>query len=1159
VAFSPDGETLASAGSEHSIFVWVRETGEMKRQFTGHAGDVRSMAYLPHGNQLVSGSVDKTIRFWDPASGDEQKKIEVHRAAIQGVACARDGQTLASSSDDRTIKLLGADTGEEQHTLTGHTDGVAQAAFSPDGRRLASASWDKTIRILDVATGKLLLTIDKQEDAVRSVAFSPDGRRLASGGDDNTIRLWDPEKGVQLATLRGHKGAVTSVAFSADGRILASASADRTVMMWELEEAGSPQADSRLSMTDAQPVVPAQTEKQARAKQEQDEPPPTRTAVPPKPARTLMDDDRWTARKSIFDGKTTAGWGGFLGEPLPSECRVADDCMELSGNRYYIYLTAEEFDNFEFAFEWRVSEGGNSGVYYRVRDDIVRSGYAGLQMQLVDNNDPDAKRRPDHRAGALWQLYPPVQDAVRPVGEWNTARIVVEGSHVEHWLNSVKVVEYELGGMDFQSQLAKSDLRDRGTFWSGSSGRIALEGWSGTTWYRNLTIRRLKPTGPAPPPAIAPFDAKKAKEHQGAWAKHLGVKVEMTNSIGMRFELIPPGEFDMGSTEAEVAKLLEEAKAKGLPGWLIERLPAEAPKHRVRVTKAFYLGMCEVTQGDYERLVGTNPSKFKDDPTHPVEMVNWDEASAFCRKLGDLPQEQAARAEYRLPTEAEWEYACRAGTTTTWYSGGDEGALKEHAWFNANAGGKTHPVGQKSPNAWGLYDMHGNVWEWCQDWWGDRYYATSPMDDPPGASGGSTRVTRAGCWWSDASHGRASYRHSVPPGDRFENHGFRLARTVSGAESGLASPQKGGVESPQSKDRPTPKPSATDATQLAAKPVSAASKPTAPAPPPAIAPFDAARDSATSKTTPRDAELVQLRKIWDRAPHNGFTDLVRFQDRWFCVFREAQERASLDGALRIITSADGETWESASVVTSANADLRDPKITVTPGGQAMLSSSERMNMPAGERFQSLTWFSDDGRTWGERCEIADRDFWLWRTMWHKGKAYGFGYDCRNDTHSIRLYTSDDGRKFETLLPNAFPQGFPTETSLAFHEDDTCYCLLRLDGQPNTAQLGVAQPPYTVWKWKDSGLPIGGPNVIRLPDGRFVAAVRGLGRTSLHWLDPEHGVLPELLKLPSGGDTGYAGLVWHDGRLWISYHSSHEGKTSIYLAQVRTISTRPIAK
>ena len=139
-----------------------------------------------------------------------------------------------------------------------------------------------------------------------------------------------------------------------------------------------------------------------------------------------------------------------------------------------------------------------------------------------------------------------------------------------------------------------------------------------------------------------------------------------------------------------------------------------------------------MTQAEYERIVGSNPSQFKDDPAHPVETVKWYEASAFGRKLGELPAEQAVHVQYRLPTEAEWEYACRAGTTTTWYSGDDEEALKVHAWFVANAGNKLHPVGQKSPNAWGLYDMHGNVIEWCQDWFGDRYYATSPVDDPTG-------------------------------------------------------------------------------------------------------------------------------------------------------------------------------------------------------------------------------------------------------------------------------------------------------------------------------------------------------------------------------------------------------------------------------------------
>jgi eukaryotic-like serine/threonine-protein kinase len=305
----------------------------------------------------------------------------------------------------------------------------------------------------------------------------------------------------------------------------------------------------------------------------------------------------------------------------------------------------------------------------------------------------------------------------------------------------------------------------------------------------------------APPPAIAPFDAKRAKELQEAWAKYLGVPVEMENSIGVKFMLIPPGEFDMGSTEEEVAKLLDQAKAKKQPSWYIDRLPAEAPKHRVRITKPFYLGRCEVTQAEYERVVESNPSQFKEDPTCPVEKVTWDEASAFCRKLGQLAEEQAAGAEYRLPTEAQWEYACRTGTTTKWYSGDDEGAFGEHGWFSANAGGKTHPVGQKSPNAWGLYDMHGNVWEWCRDWWGDHYYATSPMDAPPGPTGGSERVSRGG-GWADVACARASDRRGCNPGDRRGSHGFRLARTVS-------LPDKVSQGSKKNADAPTPKPTTT--------------------------------------------------------------------------------------------------------------------------------------------------------------------------------------------------------------------------------------------------------------------------------------------------------------------------------------------------------------
>ena len=301
------------------------------------------------------------------------------------------------------------------------------------------------------------------------------------------------------------------------------------------------------------------------------------------------------------------------------------------------------------------------------------------------------------------------------------------------------------------------------------------------------------------------------------------------------------------------------------------------------------------------------------------------------------------------------------------------------------------------------------------------------------------------------------------------------------------------------------------------------------------------------------AAIVSVRKIWDRAPHNAFTDLVRFQDRWYCVFREGKSHVSPDGALRVITSSDGQKWESAALIESPNSDLRDAKITVTPDSQLMLSGAEAMNNPVDYKHQSLTWLSRDGRDWGQRYKVGDPDFWLWRSTWHRGKAYGFGYVTSDKKRSLRFYASRNGKSYDTLIKNAFDDGYPNETSLVFLEDDTAYCLLRRDGGTQTAQLGVSQPPYLNWTWTDLGIRIGGPHMIRLPDGRFVAAVRlydGGARTSLCWLDPNAGSLTEFLKLPSGGDTSYAGLVWHEDLLWISYYASHEAKTSIYLAQVK---------
>ncbi len=316
----------------------------------------------------------------------------------------------------------------------------------------------------------------------------------------------------------------------------------------------------------------------------------------------------------------------------------------------------------------------------------------------------------------------------------------------------------------------------------------------------------------APPPAIAPFDSAQAKSHQDAWAKYLSVPVEMANSLGMRFVLIPPGESDMGSTDAVVANLLEKAKSKNIGGFYIERLPSEAPKHRVRITKPFWLGRHEVTRGQFRRFVDDSgyrteaerdgkggraliDGQLKRDPrlvwnrdlgfeqadNYPVVNVTWNDVTEFCAWLSEKEGEKS-----HLPSEAQWEYACLAGTTTPWYSVDNEEALKEYGWFISHAEGKSQPVGQKTPNAWGLYDMHGNVWEWCADWYDPAYYATSPRHDPAGPAAGPYHVPRSGSWANAAGACQAAYRCGwQEAGGRADSRGFRIARQFDDEGKGM--------------------------------------------------------------------------------------------------------------------------------------------------------------------------------------------------------------------------------------------------------------------------------------------------------------------------------------------------------------------------------------
>jgi formylglycine-generating enzyme required for sulfatase activity len=233
-------------------------------------------------------------------------------------------------------------------------------------------------------------------------------------------------------------------------------------------------------------------------------------------------------------------------------------------------------------------------------------------------------------------------------------------------------------------------------------------------------------------------------------------RIDLGNGIFMDFVLIPAGEFNMGSPQME----------KG-------RNPSEGPAHQVKISQYYYMSMYEVTQDQYRAVMGKNPSYFGQG-NYPVENVSWEEAVEFC-------QQTSSKFSYslRLPTEAEWEYACRGRTQTRFSFGDNAGDLSVYGWYEINSYKKTHPVGQKKANPFGLYDMHGNVWEWCSDWFDSQYYENSPMLDPAGPSTGQGSVLRGGGWLNGENICRSATRIGLTQTNKSSYIGFRVVMNAN--------------------------------------------------------------------------------------------------------------------------------------------------------------------------------------------------------------------------------------------------------------------------------------------------------------------------------------------------------------------------------------------
>lgn len=310
--------------------------------------------------------------------------------------------------------------------------------------------------------------------------------------------------------------------------------------------------------------------------------------------------------------------------------------------------------------------------------------------------------------------------------------------------------------------------------------------------------------------------------------------------------------------------------------------------------------------------------------------------------------------------------------------------------------------------------------------------------------------------------------------------------------------------------------------------------------------------------------LVSIQRIWDLAPHNAFTDLILFQDKWFCVFREGEKHVGgKSGIIRLICSLDAINWFSVNVWEMNEIDLRDPKLSITPDGRLMLLLVGSTYNKKGklQSFQSYVSFSKDAIKWNSLKAILSSNEWLWRVTWNQNKAYGISYrfsDLQNFKKEwlLSLYESDDGIKYHLISDLNVP-GHPNESTVRFLPSGDMVALVRRDKKHhNQAWIGMSSPPFNQWQWVEAQFHLGGPNFIVLPDGSMLAAGRYVMATPYGKIiktvvtSMETGLGGPLFVVPSHGDTSYPGLVYHDGFLWMSYYSSHEEKTAIYLAKIK---------